>query len=207
MRDGFDAVCFDIGGVLAQIHHTWEEAAHAAGVRLMQDRRLGGHSGFPLFEDYQAGRCGAELYFERLAEYLGVTQEEAARVHMGILEGPCPGTDELVARVESSGRLTGFLSNTNPEHWHEFVEGPRFPQIQRLKVKVGSQQVGINKPDPGIYELWSKRAGVWPTRILFFDDTLANVETALRLGWQAVWVDHSQPVAPQIDSTLRDRGL
>lgn len=47
---------------------------------------------------------------------------------------------------------------------------------------VSSARVGLAKPDPRIYELAAKRAGVPADRCLFVDDIAENVEAAAALG-------------------------
>jgi len=45
---------------------------------------------------------------------------------------------------------------------------------------------GLIKPDPAIFQLFTRRYAVDPSRALFIDDTLANVETARNCGFTAV---------------------
>jgi HAD superfamily hydrolase (TIGR01509 family) len=54
-----------------------------------------------------------------------------------------------------------------------------------------SAVVGCCKPDPRIYAAAERDLGVEPARILFVDDLPANIEGALRGGWQAVWLNRA----------------
>ncbi|MFD5084733.1 HAD-IA family hydrolase [Kitasatospora sp. NPDC058406] len=51
---------------------------------------------------------------------------------------------------------------------------------------VNSARVGVAKPDPEIFHVAARRAGVAPDRCLFVDDGPANVAAAARLGMTAV---------------------
>jgi len=48
-----------------------------------------------------------------------------------------------------------------------------------------SHEVRSVKPEPAIYQLAARRAGVPPEKIFFCDDIPAHVEAAQLAGWQA----------------------
>jgi putative hydrolase of the HAD superfamily len=62
----------------------------------------------------------------------------------------------------------------------------RWPLEQRFDVVVISCEVGVAKPDPGIYELCVSRLGTPAAETLFVDDRLENVEGAERMGLQTL---------------------
>jgi HAD superfamily hydrolase (TIGR01509 family) len=47
---------------------------------------------------------------------------------------------------------------------------------------VVSCEVGVAKPDPLIFQMCLTRLGVEPSRALFVDDRIENIEGAARLG-------------------------
>jgi putative hydrolase of the HAD superfamily len=49
-----------------------------------------------------------------------------------------------------------------------------------------SCELGTNKPDPAIYEICLSKLGLLPNECLFVDDSLENVEGALKLGIHAI---------------------
>ena len=53
---------------------------------------------------------------------------------------------------------------------------------------VYSHEVGMQKPDPRIYELTCEVLSVAPTRVLFVDDRAENVDTARAFGMRSVLV-------------------
>jgi HAD superfamily hydrolase (TIGR01509 family) len=68
-----------------------------------------------------------------------------------------------------------------------------------------SSEMGLRKPELASFDFIAREIGVAPGRILFFDDTLANVEGARRAGLQAVRVsgpdDVRNAVRPWLDAT------
>jgi 2-haloacid dehalogenase len=46
--------------------------------------------------------------------------------------------------------------------------------------------VGVNKPDPRIFEHLVERFGIAPAAALFIDDSPANVDAARALGFSAI---------------------
>jgi putative hydrolase of the HAD superfamily len=49
-----------------------------------------------------------------------------------------------------------------------------------------SCELGIAKPDPGIYIYTCEKLGVAPSEALFLDDKIENVEAAQRVGLHAI---------------------
>ncbi|MFM9873006.1 MAG: HAD-IA family hydrolase, partial [Fimbriimonadaceae bacterium] len=86
------------------------------------------------------------------------------------------------------GMTVYCLSNTNSLHYREFFLG-RFPVCEAFDELLASQNLGMSKPDQRIYEYVEKKAGVAGAEIVFFDDSVKNVEAAKRRDWQAFVVD------------------
>ena len=59
-------------------------------------------------------------------------------------------------------------------------------------VIIDSTRVGLQKPDPKIYELAQKQCGVDNEEILFVDNSQKNIDAAKKLGWQTFFYDSSE---------------
>lgn len=201
-------VCFDVGGVLIRITHFWHEAAGHAGI-VISDRVPPEASllDAPPFDPYQGGSMGRVEYLDSLSEYLGITPREADRVHRHIMLEPHDGVEEIVAALNASGIVTACLSNTNELHWEDMNESGRFPANEHLKLRIASHILGLQKPDPAIFAKFEELSGATGQDIVFFDDTLVNLETAAHLGWRVFGVDPSIPTAGQIQNALVEIGL
>jgi len=201
-------VVFDLGGVMAEICHTWEEAAIFSGVvchKLSdQKTRL---SSFPAFDLYQSGKISLSAYLADLADFVGCKLEEALAVHNGILVVEYPGIGKLVQELHDLKLGTGCLSNTNEPHWEVLALSGEYPAIQSLDMKMASHLVGINKPSPRIYEAYCSTFSLAPESIVFFDDYRVNVEAALGCGWNARWIDSNLDTPTQMRTYLRDLGV
>ncbi|MCW5936569.1 MAG: HAD-IA family hydrolase [Fimbriimonadaceae bacterium] len=203
---GIKAVVFDLGGVMARICQTWDEALAAAGLPVPA-APLGRLQDFAGFDEYQAGLLDEAAYLAALTAYLGVAPEEAKAAHCHILVEPYPGTDRVVEAVRRAGLVTGCLSNTNALHWDDLVKNGRFPALVDLQVKVASHLVGANKPSCEIYRAFENAAGIRADECLFFEDIPAYVEGAVACGWQAVWIDPKGDTAKQMSDALANLGV
>ena len=79
------------------------------------------------------------------------------------------------------------LSNTNPFARHT-MEDPHFlkngiPMRMHFEEMFLSYELGMCKPDPRIFEIITRRAGIRPEETLFLDDGAANTAEARRQGF------------------------
>lgn len=198
-----ETVVFDLGGVLARICHTWQEALSTAAVESTlpaePPRRL---MDLPTFDAYQAGEIELDTYLDSIAEYTGCDRSEALHVHNSIIIELYPGVSEIVDELHAKGYKTGCLSNTNPPHWEELAFADRFHAIRNTEYKMASHLVGLNKPDPRIFKVYCETFNLKPENIVYFDDFLPNVEGAKAVGFRAHRIDPHEPTAPQIRGFL-----
>ncbi len=196
----YGAVCFDLGGVLIQIHHVWSGAMRDVGLVVSHD--YGQLGGFPEFDLYQNGDIGLEEYLSALSLHLNVGPDEALRTHMAVLRDEYEGVGGLIELLCSSGVVCGCLSNTNATHWETFFDGSRYAFGPKLEVRIGSHIERASKPAAEIYRAFESQAGVAPGEIVYFDDGPANVSAALGRGWQAHHIDSAGDTAEQIRGVL-----
>lgn len=201
-------VVFDLGGVVVRICRTFEEATLAAGVPLRERPaealRHGSLAG--LLDRNQLGQVPHGAFPRLMSEALEglYTPHEVAAIHAAVLREEYPGMREVIEALGAAEVATACLSNTDPLHW-EVLE--TMPALRALRHRHASHLWGLAKPDEPIYRRLEAERGVRGHEILFFDDTPANVETARRLGWDAVLVEHAGDVATQATLELRRRGL
>jgi putative hydrolase of the HAD superfamily len=92
------------------------------------------------------------------------------------------------------GRIPMYLfSNSNAAHKEAWASGfaDALAPFDRIFV---SSEIGRRKPSRESFEHIATEIGVPPASILFFDDTLENVEGARASGLQAVHVRSPQDV-------------
>lgn len=202
------AVVFDIGGVLVRICNTWQLAARSAGVAvdLAPEPPLG-LDAIPAFQQYQAGQLDETAAMVALGERLGVSPEDALRVLNGILVEPYPGALELVREVNSLGIRTGVLSNTNAPHWSCLTNPEKFRPVCETEMRMASHLVGLEKPDPAIYRRYEQEFGLASDAIVFFDDSVTNVQSARTVGWHAHRIDPTGDPVLQMRPILVAEGV
>ena len=186
-----DGVVFDFGGVFTVSPKTddWPVYGYCAkfGVnRAAVDRGWKNYrhlwdGGFIPF---------AELYRRTFAD-AGVTLD-AAQVDdlweldaVGWIRTLRDDTLALMRRLKASGKKLGVLSNMSPD-FHERLFVPRCAAYRKLlDAEVISGLELLYKPEEPIYRLTERRMGLPPDRLLFLDDTEANVLAARAFGWHA----------------------
>ena len=99
------------------------------------------------------------------------------------LESPYPQTERLLAELEGRYRL-GVIAN-QPQGTEERLE--RYGLLHYFDVCVSSGDVGISKPDAGIFHLALERAGCAPAEAVMIGDRLDNdIRPAKALGFRTV---------------------
>jgi haloacid dehalogenase superfamily, subfamily IA, variant 3 with third motif having DD or ED len=93
-----------------------------------------------------------------------------------------PATLRLMRDIKAAGLRLGILSNIP----HDFPKDSA--PFAEADITVYSCDLGIIKPEAGIYEKLREKAGCLYEEIVFFDDKVDNVNKARELGIQAfVW--------------------
>ena len=204
-RAPVEALLFDLGGVLVELD--WDAVfGHWAGRCGADPKALRRRFSFDAdYERHERGELDAEAYFACLRRSLGIGITDAD-FHAGwnrVFVGEIVPTARLVAQV--ADRIPLYLfSNTNPAHhaaWsREYAE-----LLRSFRGVFVSSELGLRKPDPAAFERVARAIGVPPGRILFFDDTEANVAGARAAGLQAVHVRSPEDVAAALAPWLPGR--
>jgi putative hydrolase of the HAD superfamily len=182
-----EAVVFDYGGVLCHLPATSEIDRLAAPFGLSRDKfwRMYGQLRGP----YDRGRIDAGEYWRTMAQCAGVLLGEAqfASLHAADLAMWSKYNDSMLSlatQLRESGVKTGILSNMLADMLVKLRAEADW--LSLFDVQVYSCDLGLVKPEEGIYAHLIKELGVSPSRTLFIDDLAANVEGARRAGLQAV---------------------
>lgn len=143
--------------------------------------------------EYDRGNVSGVDYYRTLLAEEGGTQDEGSlnALVRADLESWANLNEETVAMAEaiqSSGIKLGILSNMP----HEFLAlaRKRFPVFKAADAGIFSCELGINKPEKGIYEALLKALSIDAGDVVFFDDIQANVDAAKAMGIQSfLWKD------------------
>jgi FMN phosphatase YigB (HAD superfamily) len=194
-----DAVVLDLGNVL--VFHDDAVLLEALAARGDTTPEAVRSALKPVWEPCNRGHLsGAELR-RAVTGAAGFDVDDAAFVdvwncHFRFHTEVLPTVESLFGRVKVL-----LLSNTNATHL-DWIR-PRLPILERFDSLVLSYELGLAKPDPGIFAEALRRAGTTPERTAFFDDVAAYVDAACALGIRG----HVFTDAPTFRQQLAGLGL
>jgi FMN phosphatase YigB (HAD superfamily) len=179
---------FDLGGVLIDIDfnrvfRAWQPLSRLSFEQIQQRFRFDA-----AYEQHERGEIGAAQYFDHLASVLSL-EPDHARILAGwnaIFIREIGETVEMVRAARARLPCHAF-TNTNAVHqacWSEL-----FPSVvDAVDGIFASHEMGCRKPERRAFEHIARATGVPLEAMLFFDDTLQNVEGAAAAGLRAVHV-------------------
>lgn len=193
--DSVDVLLFDIGRVVIDISFDkvmtrW--AAHAGCAPADLAKRFVVDDSF---KHHETGHIDDATFFANLRRSLGVNLTDVQFLDgwNAIFTGTMPGIAPLLATAAQRMPLYAF-SNTNPAHVAHFSVAYA-DVLSHFRTVFLSSTIGLRKPDAAAYDHVVKAIGVPASRILFFDDTAANIDGARAHGLQAVQVRSTDDVA------------
>ncbi len=143
-----------------------------------------------LNEVYEIGDYTTEDFIHELKQFTpGATDQQIADAWNSILKDfPVKRLEFLKAIAESEEYKLLFISNTNDLHIDWVKEN--IPFFEEFKAQFDqfylSQELGMRKPNPSVYELIFDMNNIKAEETLFIDDTKANTDSAAALGCK-VW--------------------
>ena len=181
-----DVLLFDLGRVVLDINFDsmmakWARHAGCAPADLVQ-RFVVNDS----FKHHETGRIDDAAFFADLRQSLGIGLTDAQFLEgwNAIFAGEMPGIAPLLAGAAKRLPLYAF-SNTNPAHVAHFSKAYA-GVLGHFREIFLSSSIGLRKPDAEAYDHVVKAIGVPASRILFFDDSAANIEGARARGLCAI---------------------
>jgi putative hydrolase of the HAD superfamily len=211
MSRRFDAVLFDFGGVFTASPFTaFEDAARERGAEPRRVLEI-------VFGPYDADTDHPWHRLERgeipFADARADIMQLGARDGLSLdpltilaRMGLAGGTREpLVARTRAL-RIEGYRTALVTNNAREFRDAwrPVLPLAELFDAVVDSSEVGMRKPDPGIFHHARELVGGPPAeRCVFLDDFAGNVAAAQRLGMAAILVgEDPSPAIAELDQLL-----
>ena len=197
-----EVLLFDLGGVLVDYTGVQDIAPLLRGKR-SEAEILERWSHCPHTEQFVLGKIGPREFGERFVRdwSIDLPVEDFLREFRSWSKCLLPGAAELLASLRPRFRLAA-LSNSNELHWERNTDDLGVTGL--FEVAISSHQVGMCKPQPGMYLAALDRLGVSPDAVAFFDDVPANVAAASRLGIHAFQVDGVEGVRTRL---IRERLL
>ena len=190
-----DVLLFDLGRVVLDISFDkvmsiWAGHAGCAPADLTARFVVNDH-----FKHHETGKIDDAAFFESLRQSLGIgiTDAQFLEGWNAIFTGEMPGIAPLLARAATRMPLYAF-SNTNPAHVAHFSKAYA-DVLGHFREIFLSSTIGLRKPDAEAYDHVVRAIGVPASKILFFDDSAANIEGARARGLVAIHVTSTDDVA------------
>jgi len=209
------SVCFDLGGVIVRICHSFVEAAAAGGLPHLDDPSLTEPDAIArrreLILAHQVGAMTFDEYCNGMSAAVGgrYAPAQVRALHAAWLIEEYPGVLELLTELRAEPELrVACLSNTNDGHWDQMHDNPgSFRAFSQLELRLASHLLRLAKPDPAIYQAALTELGCAPGEVLFFDDLPENIAAAREAGWHAERIDPLGDTAAQMRGHLRAHGV
>lgn len=78
----------------------------------------------------------------------------------------------------------------------------RFGSLDAFEMQIFSAEVGLRKPDPGIFQHVLDLIGADPEEVVFVDDFAENIQAARRLGLRTIQFRNSQQTRADLTALL-----
>ncbi|MGE0598707.1 MAG: HAD family hydrolase [Dehalococcoidia bacterium] len=180
---GFDAVIFDMDGVLVD-----GEPLHFETVNELLGRE-GKSISLELYKPYMGTKTGwqdmiTDFKLQHPRDYYSPIYRELVLARYRERAEALPGALSLVTALRMD-RLPLAVASSSIRPWVEACLG-RIGLGKAFDALVTGSEVTNGKPDPEIYLLAAEKLGIDPTRCLAFEDAPAGIESAKRAG-MTVW--------------------
>ncbi len=148
------------------------------------------------FKQHERGRISDVEFAEAINDELGMSLsfDEFAEGWQAIFMSVRPDVIDIMNKLREQGHRVVVLSNTNrlhqdywPQHYPEIAASADFLYL--------SQDLGLRKPDPDIYQYVLESEEFDAQDAVFFDDIRENVDAAVELGIKGVYVEDRDTVS------------
>ncbi len=181
------AIIFDLGNVLLPIDLTLTYDAFSFFSALSSSEIQNKITDLELWVPYESGHQSDGEFRDYLRNELSLscTDSEFDEAFSALLLGFHPGVYSWVSSLRSSYSLY-LLSNTSSIHAERFTKIKLGPEGQNLFSLFDdvyySFEMGLVKPNPLIYQQVLNEHNLSADEVLFFDDNVANINSAKALG-------------------------
>lgn len=200
MKNKFDTVVFDLGGVLMDWNPDYVYKTIFNDEKQM--RAFYNEICTPDWnEEQDAGRSLSEATEMLVSKF--PEQESNIRAYYGrweeMLKGPIPGTLDIFRELKESGRMRLYaLTNWSAETFPVALQ--RYDFLHWFDGRLVSGEEKIRKPFPEIYELLLSRYNIDPVKAVYIDDRLSNLAEPNRLGMHAIHFHSPEQLRKELEA-------
>ncbi|AGB84703.1 Phosphatase yihX [Serratia rubidaea] len=180
---------FDLGNVIVDIDFkrvlgVWSNLSGTPLAVLAERFSMG-----EVFQRHERGEVSDEEFAARLCDEMGIALsfEQFAAGWQAVFVALRPEVIAIMQRLRNEGHRVVVLSNTNRLHCNYWPQ--HYPEVAAAADHLYlSQDLGLRKPEPAIYQRVLEAENTPAEQAVFFDDHPDNIAAARALGMTAVWV-------------------
>ena len=196
MREQYDAVLFDFGGIYSASpfgafeSFAAEIGAPASTVIEVVFGPYDRDTDHP-WHQLERGEISLEQTIQGIQARASAAKIELDPIQVLMKLGSGPGPRDAMLERTRALRDAGYRTGLVTNNIEAFREGWRslIPVDELFDSVVDSSEVGVRKPDPAIYQLALERTGVTAARTVFVDDFAGNIAAAEKLGMWGILVE------------------
>ncbi len=194
------AVFFDLGGVIVrtEFQAPRQHLAEKLGLEYEDIVRVVFDS--PSSVQASIGAISAEEHWAAVAKRLGQPASETQGLRDAFFAGDVVDRELLdFIRALRPRYYVGLISNAWPD-LREYIQTQKFDDaFDHMTI---SAEVGVMKPDAGIYEIALERAGVSPGEAVFVDDFRENIDGCEKVGVKGIQFKDPESTLKQLKKIL-----
>lgn len=185
----------DLGGVLIHLNYgLTKQAFEHLGVQPF-DQYFTQHTANELFETLEQGLISKDQFISELKRRTGlqVTNDEIYKAWNAMLLHFEEKNLKWLEQMRKRYQIV-LLSNTNEIHYDAFIliyqkqfQSSDFND-RYFDVTYYSHDIHLRKPSTSIFQFVIDKQGINPNTTLFIDDTIGNIQTAQKMGFQTYHV-------------------
>lgn len=180
---------FDLGNVIVDIDFqrvlgVWSDFGRVPLATLQQNFTMD-----EPFHQHERGEISDEEFASQLCQQLSLplSFEQFSEGWQAVFVGVRPEAIDIMHKLRSAGHRVVILSNTNRLHTTFWPE--QYPEVRSAADAIYlSQEMGLRKPEPEIYQRVLDEENVSAEDAIFFDDNEQNVAAARVMGITAILV-------------------
>lgn len=198
-----DVLLFDLGGVVIEVDFDRAFARWADHSKRDFETIKAKFAFDDFYERHERGEIEAPEYFASLRASLGIELSDRELVDgwNAIYVREVPGVAALLQRAREKARVCAF---TNSNATHQQVWSRQFADVLSLFHGIFlSSELGMRKPEPEAFRAIAETLGVPLSRMVFFDDSLENVEAARAIGVRAIHVRSMADLGESLQDIIR----
>jgi putative hydrolase of the HAD superfamily len=185
LKTQIKAIIFDWGGVLIDNPVDAMVSFFVKKLKVPADKLVKAYQTY--LDDHQRGRIDENELWQHMGRdlQLNIPQETPSLWTQAVASSfkTRKKVLQLAQQYKDRGYKMALLSNTEPAAVAYYKNQVKYPMMDAT---VFSCEVGMAKPDPGIYTITLDRLAVTAEQALFIDDRLDFIATAQKLGLQTI---------------------